>query len=127
MNDRAELRRFAELLVRLVRDESIATCDALAARRMGGPDGRRWRDLLDTDAAQQAVQELIPDVVDQVLFQLLNAIDQGDLPLAWRLPDGACADLYDLGRSEMAGWFLGSDGWRAQHSAQRFFEPGPPP
>jgi hypothetical protein len=127
MDDRAETARFAELLMRLVRDEAIAVCDAFAAGRMGGPDGTRWREVLDDPTARRAVRELIPDVVDQVLFQLLNALDSGDLPVGWQREDGSWADLYDLGRSELAGQFLGADGWRERYSAHRFFEPGDQP
>src|SRR6476660_3235482 len=123
MSDADDLGRFAEILMRRVRDEAVAVCDALAARRIAGPDGARWRGALAGPDAERAVRELIPDVVDQVLFQLLDALDNGDLPLAWRRDDGTCIDLYDLGRSEMAGWFMAGDGWRARHSAHRFFDP----
>jgi hypothetical protein len=110
------------LLIQLVRDRSIKNCDALAAGRIGGEDGRRWRDLLADRRARGAVQELIPDIVDQGLFVLLNALDQGDLPLAWQRSDGSYVDLYDLGKSEMAGWLMGGDaeGWRARYSSQRW-------
>jgi hypothetical protein len=122
MDDRVELQRFAQLLMLLVRDQSIKSCDALAAGRMGGEHGKRWRDLLADSRTRAAVQELIPDIVDQVLFQLLHALDQGDTPLAWQRPDGSYVDLYDLGRSEMAGWLVARDaeGWRARHSSQRW-------
>jgi hypothetical protein len=121
MDDRAELQRFAQMLMLLVRDQSIRDCDALAARRMGGEDGKRWRDLLADRRAREAAQELIPDIVDQVLFRLLNALDQGDMPVAWQRADGSYVDLYDLGKSEMAGWLVARDaeGWRARHSLQR--------
>ena len=122
MDDRDELQRFAQMLMLLVRDQSIKDCDALAARRMGGEDGKRWRDLLADRRARAAVQELIPDIVDQVLFRLLNALDQGDMPVAWQRADGSYVDLYDLGKSEMAGWLVARDaeGWRARHSLQRW-------
>jgi hypothetical protein len=122
MDDRAELQRFAEMLMLLVRDQAIGDCDALAARKMGGEDGKRWRNLLSHSGARDAVRELIPDIVDQVLFRLLNGLDQGDIPLAWQREDGSYVDLYDLGRSEMAGWLLSRDaaGWRPQHSRQRW-------
>jgi len=123
MEDEAELRSFAELLMRLVRDQAIDTCDALAAGRMGGYTGRRWHKLLgDDERGREAVHAVIPEIVDEVLFALLNALDQGDLPLAWRGEDGSYEDLSELGGSEMAGDFLGEDGWRDHYSSQRFFE-----
>lgn len=123
MDDKAELHRFAEMLIRIVRDQSIDSCDALASRRMFGPTGKRWRDLLADRHAREAVSQLIPDIVDEVLFKLLHALDQGDIPLAWRREDGAYVDLYDLGRSEMAGWLVGAgpDCWRARYSSKRWW------
>lgn len=117
-----DLDRFAELLIQQVRDQPIRICDRLAAGRMHGPDGERWRSVLGGTDARAAVTELIPDIVDQVLAHLLNALDQGDLPLAWRGEDGECVDLYDLGRSEMAGWLFGEDSWRERFSGERFTE-----
>ncbi len=121
MDDRTELHRFAQLLMRVVRDPSIQDLDALAARWMG-PVDKRWRELLSDRKARAAVQELIPDIVDQVLFRLLHALDQGDLPLAWQREDRSYVALSDLGKSEMTGWLVMSepDSWRAQYSSQRW-------
>jgi len=126
MDSQNELNDFAELLMRVVRDRAISTCEAFAAGRMGGPDGERWNTVLAGRDARSAVAELIADIVDQTLFYLLNSLDNGDLPLALRRANGSCVDLYDLGRSEMAGWFLGPDGWRARYSTHRFFDPDAP-
>ncbi|HZB32322.1 MAG TPA: hypothetical protein VE465_19340 [Streptosporangiaceae bacterium] len=124
MDDQADLRQFAELLMRLVRDQAIASCDALAAGRMGGASGNRWRELLADERTRQAVRTLIPEIVDEVLFYFVNALDADDLPLAWRREDGSYVDLYELGGSELGGDLMVSDGWRAQYSSQRFFAPG---
>jgi hypothetical protein len=123
MDDAAELQRFAELLMRLVRDQAIAECDALADGRMVSPSGERWNAQLSDERAREAVRALIPEIVDEVLFEFLNALDQGDMELFWRRDDGSQVDLYDLGKSEMAGWFLAHDGWRARYSAHRFDNP----
>lgn len=121
MDDKTELHRFAQLLMQTVRDQSIQDLDSLAARWMGTPD-RRWRDLLSDRNARIAVQELIPDIVDQVLFRLLHALDHGDLPLAWRRKDDSYVDLSDLGKNEMVGWLVTTeaDSWRAKYSSQRW-------
>ena len=118
-----ELQRFGKLLMRLVRDRAIAACDRLASGEMVGPDGERWRTVLSTTDAREAVMNLIPDVVDQTLFELLNAVDNGEFPLAWRQSDGSLVGLDHLGLGEMAGWLMGSPGWRHQYSSQRFFDP----
>jgi hypothetical protein len=123
MTDEPEPQRFAELLMRLVRDKSIAACDARTTKRMGGPIGEFWQEHLPDEGAREAVRALIPEIVDATLFRLLTAIDQGDLPLALLGEDGSCTDLDEIGGGEMAGWFMAGDGWRAQYSSQRFVNP----
>jgi hypothetical protein len=123
MTSNKELERFAEQLMRLVRDRAISECDRLAAGAVAGPDGERWRSLLTSEEARRAVDGLIPDIVDQALFELLNALDNGELPLAWRSIEGDALGLDQLGRREMAGWLIGSPGWRHEHSSQRFHDP----
>ncbi|MBW8875522.1 MAG: hypothetical protein JF614_11215 [Acidobacteria bacterium] len=118
-----ELQRFAEGLIRLVRDRAVRASDRLASGAMVGPDGERWRSLVASKETSQAIRELIPDIVDQTLFELLNATDNGELPLGWRVSEGSFVGLEDLGLGEMAGSLMGSPGWRHDYSAQRFFDP----
>lgn len=119
----AEVERFAEALMRRVRDRAIAECDRLAADEGAGPSAERWRAIAADDDARRAVQELIPDVVDQVLFELLSAGDNDELGFGWRRSDGSFVSLEELGSGELAGGLMGSGGWRAQFSSQRFFDP----
>jgi len=116
-----DLTRFAELLIRLVRDRAIAACDQLADGQTRGPLGDRWRSIVEEPAAREAVKALIPDIVDQTLAELLNALDNGILPLAWRREDNSCIPLEDLGQGEMEGWLMGRVGWRNSFSQQRFY------
>jgi hypothetical protein len=119
MSEPSELDRFAVMLMRRVRDRAIRDCDRLASGTMVGPSAEHWRELLQTDA-RRAVEALIPSIVDQVLFELLGAIDNDELPLAWRREDGSFIPLEELGLGEMAGWLMGSDGsWRGRFSAER--------
>ena len=114
----SELDEFAHQLMRLVRDRAIVACDALVSGSIAGPQGDRWRRL--SAPVGEELHALIPDVVDQVLFELLAAADSGELPLAWHGSSGAPKSFEDLGNSEMAGWMMGTDGWRDRHSEQRF-------
>jgi hypothetical protein len=127
MDGRAEVRRFAEQLMRQVRDEAIAECDVLATGEMLGEGGAHWREVLAGDDVQRAVQELIPAIVDKTLFYLLHALDHNELPLAWRRPDGSYLSLYEAGRREMAGWLVGPDSWRHHYSSQRITGPDADP
>jgi hypothetical protein len=112
------LRQFGERLVRLVRDRSISASDWRLAG--GDPVGQRWAQLIPNDDARRAMAAIIPDIVDQVLFELLNAIDNDELPLAWRTTDGSFADLSELGAGEMAGWLMGkAPSWRHDFSTER--------
>lgn len=118
-----DLASFAEAVMEKVRDRAIVACDRLASGAMVGPDGIRWSQCAASADARNAIHELIPDVVDQVLFELLNAADNLELPLGWSRPDGSFVGLSDLGSGEMAGWLMGSPGWRHKYSRQRFFDP----
>ena len=115
----SELDEFASQLMRAVRDRAVSACDALIAGGIAGPQGDNWRRL--GESAGEVLQALVPDVIDQVLFELLAAVDSGELPIAWRDPTGVLRDLEDLGGAEMAGWLMmGAGGWRDRHSSQRF-------
>ncbi len=123
MAEPSELDRFATVLMRRVRDRAIHECDRLASGTLVGPSAEYWRRLLQSDA-HRAVEELIPNIVDQVLFELLSAVDNDELVLAWRREDGSFVSLEELGLGEMAGWLMGSeDSWRARLSAERFHDP----
>jgi hypothetical protein len=88
-----------------------------------GARGSRWTEFADGRAVD-ALKALTPDVVDQVLFELLDAIDNERLPLAWRRRDGSYVSLAELGLGELAGWvMMGKGGWIDRYSAQRYFDP----
>jgi hypothetical protein len=124
MSQDHDLRRFAELLVRLVRDQAIAACDRLAAGEVRGPRGEYWQARTADPAARDLASALIPEVVDEVLFQLLDAVDNGQLPIAWRsTEDGSWVSLEELGQGEMAGWVtMGKGGWLDSFSGQRYVD-----
>ena len=65
---------------------------------------------------------MIPDCVDKTIFHLLYAIDQGAIRLSFQSQDGNFVDLTEEGLSELAGWFMGSGGWRAMYSSERFHD-----
>jgi hypothetical protein len=103
-SDQLVIRQFAETLMQLVRDQSISDRDRLADGRIRGPLGDRWRQALGELTAHDAVKLLIPDLVDQVLFHLMDAIDNEHLPLVWQRQDQSHVSLAQAGHGEMAGW-----------------------
>jgi hypothetical protein len=58
--------------------------------------------------------------VDETIFYLLQAIDEGSLRIAYTAGNGKVVDLAAEGLGELSGWFMGSEGWRAKYSKERF-------
>ena len=121
----ARLGEFAETLIRCVRDPAIASCDALLSGGMKGTDGERWAEHALNPAVKDALQALLPDIVDRTLYTMLDAIDNGLIPLAWAQTTGECGLLQEIGDSEMAGWLLGQGGWVSRFSSERWHDPAP--
>src|SRR6185436_13215974 len=109
-----EIEEFAETLVRCVRDAAIRGCDTRLRPVARGKRSLIWQDLGLTEAMQET---LLADVVDEALFQLLDAIDQGQLRIKYVASNGTEVDLNSSG--ELGGRYLGPGGWRAQYSKER--------
>lgn len=116
---RADLQEFARLLVRHVRDEAISSLDAQLAR----PDSatnKRWA-AAAVESVHEAKSQLASEAVDEAVGYLLIAIDQGLVPLGLRL-ETEWIDLAVAGQSEMAGSYMGNDGWRDLYSGERVID-----
>jgi hypothetical protein len=81
------------------------------------PVAKRWR---RSAVKPEALRTTIPDVVDEVVFNLLRAIDQGSLRVKFVSSCDGEVDLTTEGLGELAGWYMGSGGWRAIFSRERF-------
>jgi hypothetical protein len=128
-----DIREFAEILVRQVRDEAIRNCDVMLQHNSAAPHAKRWRKAV---VNPESLRPVIPDVVDEAIFALLRAIDEGGLRLKFVSAAGSEVDLTAEGMSELAGWYVGSGGWRAQFARERYVDdfknltkwpPDPPP
>ena len=108
--------------MRMVRDKAIRACDELVAGNVRGLSGERWSEVLKTEEIRSAIKYLLPDVVDETLFALLDAIDNDKLDLVIASTSGNSAALTAKGMGELAGWLMGSGGWRSQFSAERHFD-----
>lgn len=117
-----EIEEFAKLLMQHVRDSAISSCDMLLDPDCNSVDAERWRKYQQLGPVDDLLREVIPDCVDTALFYLLNAIDEGVLPISFKASSGKVIDLVEAGESEMAGWGAmgGADGWRARFSKERF-------
>ena len=103
-----------------VRDRAIRSCDQQLEQGSQTPVGTRWADLITTGKSVNVARAIVPDCVDEVIFFLLEAIDQGVLRLSYTDQSGKTVDLQNEGLGELSGWFMGSGGWRSQYSEQRF-------
>ena len=114
-----EIEEFAEALVHHVRDAAVRNCDGLLAPNAGSPVAKRWRQAGGQGGFPAVI---IPDAVDETVFSLLHAIDQGLLRMKFVAGNGREIDLTEEGLGELAGWYMGSGGWRARYSEQRFVD-----
>ena len=114
-----EIEEFAKALVRQVRDASVRNCDSLLQPQAASPVARRWKQFV---ASPSDLKTLVPDAVDETVFSLLQAIDQGALRLKFVSGGGREIDLTEEGLGELSGWYMGSGGWRAMFSEERYVD-----
>ncbi len=82
----------------------------------------RWKKAANEGTPITFAHVAIPDIVDETIFYLLLAIDEGGLRIAYTASNGTVVDLTTQGLGELAGWFMGSGGWRAMYSKARFVD-----
>ena len=114
-----EIKEFARKLVQEVRDRAVRASDLKLRPGSNTVTARRWR---DAGVTEEAARVVVSDAVDEALFALLNVIEQGIIPLHYVTDDGRVVDLADEGMDELAGWYIGPEGWRHEHSKERFFD-----
>ena len=115
-----EIEEFAKFLVKYVRDRAIQNCDMALHPDAKGLSAVRRKETIKSGDIESILEMIIPDVVDETIFFLLNSIDQNLLRLSFTASNGKTVDLDD-GSGELAGWYTG-DGWRAAYSAERFVD-----
>jgi hypothetical protein len=119
---RPSVERFVHQLIEFVRDKSIHGLDLLASGTMRGPSGQYWNQFISNEQVREAVLALIPDMVDEALFNLIDAVEKELLDIAIRDDDGEYRSLCDLGKSEMAGNYAFARIWIEKYSQQRYVD-----
>jgi hypothetical protein len=114
-----EIEEFAAALVRLVRDAAISASDANLMPQANSPIAKRWR---NTGVKADTARTVIADTVDEVMFQLLDAIDNGRIRMKYLSQSGKEIDLTKDGLSELAGSYGASGGWCTKYSSQRTYD-----
>jgi hypothetical protein len=117
-----EIEEFAKTLIRLVRDASIQSCDRGLLSTAETPVVKRWTKAANEGTPISYARVLIPDIVDETIFYLLHAIDEGGLRIAYTASNGTVVDLTTQGLGELSGWYMGSEGWRGMFSKERFVD-----
>jgi len=119
-----EINEFAKTLVQQVRDAAIQSSDRVLRPDVKHIIAKRWRQAATGGHAQldPVATVLIPDIVDDTIFHLLHAIDQGMLKISFTASNGKVINLPEDGLSELAGWYMGGGGWRAMYSSERFVD-----
>lgn len=119
---KSAIDELGELLTRYVRDAAIQSCDMQLRPDVQSPVARRWRAAAATAGGNLPPDVVIPDCVDETISALLQAIDQGLLRLSFTTSNGETVDLSEEGLGELSGWYMGSGGWRAMYSKERFVD-----
>lgn len=114
------LSRFAKVLLATVRDAAINGLDGNLRPDARSRTAKRWRAAGISAGSQSSV--LIPDSVDAAIYFLLKAMDDGVLHLKLVEADGNEVDLSEEGMGELAGWYVGPEGWREQYSTERIVD-----
>ena len=117
-----EIKEFAKILVQQVRDTSIQSADANSHPEARHVVAKRWKKVLADGKVEPVAKVLIPDIVDDTVCNLLRAIDQGLLQISFTASNGKIVNLPADGLGELTGWYMGSDGWRATYSHERFID-----
>ena len=76
--------------------------------------------MLENGKFEELQKMMISDCIDEVLFYLLQSIDQGLLNVSFNAANGKQINLPEEGLGELSGWYMGSCGWRPQYSEERF-------
>lgn len=118
----SEIEEFAKVLVQQVRDAAIQSCDRALRPNATYPVAKRWREAANGDGLRAIADVVIPDAVDEAVFHLLQAIDNGRLKLTFTASNGKRIDLPKDGLGELSGWYMGRGGWRAMYSKERFVD-----
>ena len=116
-----KIEEFAKLLIEQVRDAAIQECDRKLRSDARGPIAQRWKKTALETNFESIASAIIPDIVDNVIFQLCRAIDQEELTISFSASDGEKVDLSSDGLGELAGWYMGVPGWRTEYSKERFY------
>ena len=110
-------RDFGREVITLIRDPAVVELDRLLSGRYKGKQAAVWREETQNPVVLEGFERLGPDIVDLVVFRILDLVDEGALDIVF--PDSGLRASDDV-RGEYAGWFEGAPGWRHGFAKERF-------
>ncbi len=111
-------KRFVEILISHVRDRAIKSGDitwSTLDREDKSVVAKRWAKAKQEGNYDELVRMVIADSVDDAIFYLLHARDEGLLLLTF---EGV--NLTEDGGGELAGWYAGE--WKFSLSKERTYD-----
>ncbi len=117
---KSEIEEFAKILVERVRDAAIQSSDMELDPSGESPSAKRWRKAIVDGDAETIVKTVIPDIVDNTIFYVLEAIDNELLKISFTASNGKTVDLEEEGLGELSGWYMGE--WRSTYSKERYVD-----
>jgi len=121
MEVKMERKRFARAIVNGVRDRTIHALDRMMSGALRGELTDRMKELLITEEARAVVTYLIPDIVDEVVGEVLSFLEKGEIEFHVTTSDGEIVRVADLGMdTDLASEYLVDDGWIKRFSVQRW-------
>lgn len=119
--DSGEIEEFTKTLIKDVRDKAIRSCDvqlhAISKDMIPSPIAKKYQELANEKDVQKFGEALIADAVDDTIFYLFHAIDNGIINVSITASDGKLVNLTKEGLGELAGWYIGE--WRMKYSGER--------
>ncbi len=105
-----EIDEFGRKMIELVRDPTIDSAEVLKNKFSKSP-ARLKLNAYDEKTVQEILDIVLPDVIDDTIFHVLNALDGGGLRMIYQSDSGNACDLDEEGMGELAGWLFGDEGW----------------
>jgi len=115
-----QIEEFAQILVRHVRDAAVQSNDLRLRPDVDHIISRRWREAARTGQLDEIANVLIPDIVDDTMYYLFRAIDEGLLQLSFTDSKGKTVNLSTEGLGELGGWYAGE--WCLKYTKERVFD-----
>jgi len=115
-----QIEEFAKILVREVRDAAVQSNDLRRRPDVNHIIAQRWREAARAGQLDEIATVLIPDIVDDTIYYLLRAIDEGLLQLSFTDSKGKTINLSTEGLGELGGWYVGE--WCLKYTKERVFD-----